>query len=595
MEPKRDSDLKWNGWGYKDSFFFVNDRGIMEFSGSKYEMSGRTFPELVKWMKANLDMDISYKAFSEKQVDPTKIPKPILNKAFIDWLESQKVSFTTDDQKRVHRSHGHTLEDLVKLRIGECAERIPDVVVFPTSHDQVVEIVKAANQFNVVIIPIGGGTSVSSALKCPENEERCIVSLDMCSMSRVLWIDQKNMTAQAQSGIIGIDLENQLNEKGFTLGHEPDSVEFSSLGGWVATRASGIKKNKYGNIEDILVHVKCVTPNGVIEKSCVAPRISCGPDIHHLIIGSEGTLGVITEVTFKICRLPQCKRFGSILFPTFENGVMALREMANQKLAPASVRLMDNDQFRFGQALKPISSLMTKMGDFVKRLYVTQWKKFNPNEMAPATLVFEGTKEEVDLQEKRTYEIASKFGGFPAGEENGRSGYLLTFAIAYLRDIGLDYMAVGESFETSVPWNSVVPLCRNVKELCKRECKRHGVKHPPLVSCRVTQLYDAGACVYFYLGFNYRDLEVPNSAGDEKLLIEKALHVYEEIETAARNEIINCGGSISHHHGVGKIRKQWLPRTVGQVGLSTLNAIKQHLDPKNIFANGNLFTVVSKL
>lgn len=195
--------------------------------------------------------------------------------------------------------------------------------------------------------------------------------------------------------------------------------------------------------------------------------------------------------------------------------------------------------------------------------------------MVAATCVFEGTAEEVDEQAKKLNSIAERFGGVVSGEENGRYGYRLTFAIAYLRDLGMEYGIVGESFETSVPWDKVEKLCKNVKELMKRKGQELGVKYPILSTCRVTQVYDAGACVYFYLGFNGNDLEDP-------------LHVYEEIETAARDEIIACGGSISHHHGVGKLRKQWLPSTVGEIGISLLKSIKNELDPNNIFASNNL-------
>lgn len=129
-------------------------------------------------------------------------------------------------------------------------------------------MVEGASKFNVVIIPIGGGTSVSNALNCPENEMRTICSLDLALLNKILWIDEKNLLCRAQAGIVGQHLEQQLNAKGFTCGHEPDSVEFSTLGGWVSTRASGMKKNKYGNIEDLVVHVNMITPKGRIARNC---------------------------------------------------------------------------------------------------------------------------------------------------------------------------------------------------------------------------------------------------------------------------------------------------------------------------------------
>ncbi|XP_014674540.1 PREDICTED: alkyldihydroxyacetonephosphate synthase, peroxisomal-like [Priapulus caudatus] len=286
--------------------------------------------------------------------------------------------------------------------------------------------------------------------------------------------------------------------------------------------------------------------------------------------------GVVTEVIMKVRPRPPCQKYGSVVFSGFETGVACLREVARQRCAPASIRLVDNEQFIFGQALKPeVNSIIQSFVDGIKKIYLTKWKGFDPKQMCVATLLFEGTHKDVEVQEKKVYEIASMFGGLPAGEENGQRGYDLTFLIAYIRDLGFHYGVISESFETSVPWDRVVDLCRNVKDRLHRECKARGIPHPPFASCRVTQLYDAGACVYFYFAFCIRGLANPVS-------------VYEEIETAARDEILACGGSISHHHGVGKLRQRWLAQTVSGAGLGLLRAVKQHLDPQNIFGSGNL-------
>ncbi|TSM68863.1 Alkyldihydroxyacetonephosphate synthase, peroxisomal [Bagarius yarrelli] len=509
--PKRRQEImKWNGWGYGDSRFLFNKKGQAEFTGK------------------------------------SAVPPPNLNELFVEELKAAGIALSSDPEDRVFRSHGHCLHEIFALREGRIG-RIPDLVVWPNCHDDVVKIVELACKHNVCLIPYGGGTSVSSALECPPEETRSIASLDTSQMSRILWIDEKNLTAHIEAGIIGQELERQLNERGYCTGHEPDSMEFSSLGGWVATRASGMKKNIYGNIEDLVVHVKMVTPKGVIEKSCQGPRMSTGPDIHHFILGSEGTLGVVTEVTMKIRPVPEYQKYGSIVFPNFQQGVACLREVAKQRCAPASIRLMDNEQFQFGHALKPqVSSIFTSFLDGLKKFYITkltqsnhpiqQFKGFDPHHLCVATLLFEGDREKVLQHEKQVYDIAAKFGGLAAGEDNGQRGYMLTFVIAYLRDLGMDYFVIGESFETSVPWDRVLDLCRNVKERIVRECKEKAVQFPPLSTCRVTQTYDAGACVYFYFAFNYRGLSDP-------------VNVYEQVEHAAREEILANGGSLSHHHG----------------------------------------------
>uniref|UniRef100_A0A8C4X835 Alkylglycerone-phosphate synthase n=1 Tax=Erpetoichthys calabaricus TaxID=27687 RepID=A0A8C4X835_ERPCA len=551
--------LKWNGWGYSDSKFIFNKKGQAEFTGKRYRLSGMVLPALREWFEKTFGASLEHKTPPRSALNTSDIPAPILNEDFLDDLKATKIPFSHEIEDRIFRAHGHCLHEIFALREGKF-ERVPDMVVWPNSHSEVEKIVNLACKHNVCVIPFGGGTSVSSALECPPDEKRSIVSLDTSQMNRILWIDEKNLTAHVEAGIIGQDLERLLNVSGYCTGHEPDSMEFSTLGGWVATRASGMKKNIYGNIEDLVVHIRMVTPRGVIEKSCQGPRMSTGPDVHHFIMGSEGTLGVVTEVTIKIRPVPEYQKY----------------EVAKQRCAPASIRLMDNAQFQFGHALKPqVASIFTSFLDGLKKFYITKFKGFDPNQLCVATLLFEGDREKVLQHEKQVYDIAAKFGGLAAGEDNGQRGYMLTFVIAYLRDLGMDFYVIGESFETSVPWDRVLDLCRNVKERIVRECKERGVQFPPLSTCRVTQTYDAGACVYFYFAFNYRGIADP-------------IHVYEQIESAAREEILANGGSLSHHHGVGKLRKRWLQEAISDVGIGMLKSVKQYVDPNNIFGNRNL-------
>uniref|UniRef100_A0A671Q2V6 Alkylglycerone-phosphate synthase n=1 Tax=Sinocyclocheilus anshuiensis TaxID=1608454 RepID=A0A671Q2V6_9TELE len=537
----RQEIMKWNGWGYSDSRFLFNKKGQAEFTGKRYRLSGLILPSLKDWFEGTFGANLQHKS------PATVIAPPDLNEPFVEDLKAAGVAMSHDPEDRVFRAHGHCLHEIFALREGRIG-RVPDMVVWPSCHKDVEKIVELACKHNVCLIPYGGGTSVSSALECPREETRSIVSLDTSQMNRILWIDEKNLTAHVEAGIIGQDLERQLNERGYCTGHEPDSMEFSSLGGWVATRASGMKKNIYGNIEELVVHIKMVTPRGVIEKSCLGPRMSTGPDIHHFILGSEGTLGVVTEVTLKIRPIPEYQKYGSVVFPNFQQGVACLREVARQRCAPASIRLMDNEQFQFGHALKPqVSSIFTSFLDGLKKFYITKFKGFDPHHLCVATLLFEGDRGKVLQHEKQVYDIAAKFG----------IHYKKHLCVC-VQDLGMDYYVIGESFETSVPWDRVLDLCRNVKERIVRECKERGVQFPPLSTCRVTQTYDAGACVYFYFAFNYRGLSDP-------------VHVYEQVEHAAREEILANGGSL-----------------VSGVGLGMLKSVKEYVDPQNVFGNRNL-------
>ncbi|KAK9739288.1 FAD binding domain [Popillia japonica] len=576
--PKiRQELLKWNGWGYRDSQFIVKD-DLLYFTGDRYPIGGHSLPYFTQWVKDVLNVEVNKFQKMKTLPPPERYPNSNIPPKLFDRLNELNISYSTEGLDRLIRAHGHTLHDIYTLR-ESFFKRIPDIVIWPTSHNDVVNIVEFASEHNMVIIPFGGGTAVSGAIDCPD-DPRTIISLDTSQMNKILVLDRENLTVTCESGIIGQDLERELQILGYTCGHEPDSYEFSSLGGWVATRASGMKKNIYGNIEDLLVNVKMVTPKGVLEKNCQVPRLSCGPDFNHVVMGSEGTFGVITEVTLKVRPVPTCRKYGSIVFPDFESGVKCMRAVARERCQPASIRLMDNEQFKFGQSLKPMAGFLGAFVDGLKKFYVTKIKRFDIDSMAVMTLLFEGEKKEVDQHEKRINAIADKFGGLPAGGSNGERGYMLTFVIAYIRDLALEYYVVAESFETSVPWDRAISLCKNVKYRISQECKQRGIQHY-LSCCRVTQTYDAGCVIYFYFAFNYR------------LLKEDPVHVYESIEEKARDEIIACGGSISHHHGVGKLRRKWYPKTVSDVGVALFKATKRELDPQNIFATGNM--VRSKL
>jgi len=484
---------------------------------------------------------------------------------------------TTDGGCRLHHGHGHTVSEMFRLRHGRIG-RQPDVVVFPTSHEDVVALVTIANKFaeHVALIPFGGGTSVSGALECPENERRSIIVVSMRKLNRIVWVDRESMQACVQAGIIGTDLERVLKEQGLTMGHEPDSYEFSSLGGWVATRASGMKKNTYGNIEDIIIGCRCVTPTGVMESASLVPRQSVGPDPLQLVLGSEGTMGIITDVVVKVKQLPTARAYGSVVFPSFTAGVAFMRELAAKQAQPASVRLVDNEQFQFGQALKakPHNPLMTAVKDTLQKAYVTRVAGFEPSSMVAATLLFEGTPQSVAAQQSAVYAIAKGHGGMAGGEANGIRGYFLTYMIAYVRDFAMKYWFLAESFETSVPWSNVLALCDATKGTVRAEARAQGVVGPIYVSCRVTQTYDTGAVVYFYFGFMHKNLTDP-------------LATFHAVEAASRRTILAHGGSLSHHHGVGKHRAGYLKNILTPASAAAVRGAKFAVDPRNVMAAGN--------
>lgn len=563
-------------WGFRDTAFQVNARGHAELSGNRYPgLSGHELPNLLPWFRGVVDLPIVPDDRHEPHYPPA-IPESLAAPELLAELRGflSEDQIVTEARVRLRHGHGHTQEEMYAIKHG-LLPRVPDYVVYPTSEDQVQALIAAATRHAATLIPFGGGTNVTDALRCPDDEQRVIVSVDMRRMNRVLWIDPVNRMACIQAGAVGRTIMEQLADHGFTMGHEPDSVEFSTLGGWISTHASGMKKNRYGNIEDLVLDISAVTPQGRIERRAAQPRESTGIDPRLWLFGSEGNLGIITSAVVKLFPLPEVQKFGSVLFKEFDAGVRFMYDLAQTGRPPASVRLVDNLQFQFGIALKPASTGLKAIKSKLEKALVTKILGYDPNRMVACTLVFEGSREEVAQQEALVYRLAKRHGGMKAGPDNGKRGYQLTYGIAYIRDFVMNYWFLGESFETSVPWSQALSLCENVKKRIADEHEARNLPGKPFISCRVTQVYDTGVCIYFYFAYCYKGVADPSGT-------------YHAIELAARDEVLRNGGSLSHHHGVGKLRKQFLPAIMSETAMRWIHAAKATLDPDNVFGAGNL-------
>lgn len=562
-------------WGFRDTAFHIHDGGVVKLSGNRYDLAGQELPELLGWVQDTIHSDVGADNLNPSNYPPP-IPEPRINDVFVEeignFLNDDQIS--DDAEARLRHGHGQTQEEMYRIKYGRL-ERIPDLIVYPTKDEDVAGLVRAARNHDVCLIPFGGGTNVSDALRCPEQEERMIVSVDMSQMNRVLWIDPENRMACVQAGAVGRNIAEQLAEHGFTMGHEPDSIEFSTLGGWIATHASGMKKNRYGNIEDLVLDATVVTARGTLERAAVAPRESIGVgDARRWIFGSEGSFGIVTRAIIKIFPLPEVQQYGSIVFPDLEQGVAFLYELTQTATPPASVRLVDNLQFQLSQMLKPRSTGLKKRKSALEKWFVVRVKGFDPKRMTACTLVFEGTREQVAAEQRSVYQIAKRYGGMKGGAENGKRGYQLTFGIAYLRDWILNHFLLAESFETSVAWSEALSLCKNVKRRLREEHRKRNLPGKPFATCRITQVYPTGVCVYFYFAYYFKGVENPSA-------------VYSELEHAARDEVLKSGGSLSHHHGIGKIRRDFLPRVLSPGMLAWARDIKKAVDPANVFGAGN--------
>jgi len=396
------------------------------------------------------------------------------------------------------------------------------------------------------------------------------VSLDMRRMRRVLAVDVPSCTARIESGIFGPDLEQQLGAYGVTLGHFPDSFLHSTLGGWIATRSAGMQSDRYGKIEDMVVAVRMVTSEGVLATRTV-PKSSNGIDVNHLCIGSEGTLGVITEATMRVHPRPESRLVRGYLFPEFEGGIQAMQECVRQECKPAMVRLNDPDKTALSLAFRPPASrLSNAMGSLFKG-YLRIRGLALPRACLMLT-AFEGSQVEVARQLRQTQAIYRRFGAISLGESSGKAFESTKYDFPHIRDYLLDRDVTTDVSETSTVWSKILPLYRDTTALLRATILESGV--PPWTGCHISHTYQCGASVYFTFGFRQQP-------GRE-------MEQYLRVKRAVQQSFIDHGATLSHHHAVGSEHLPWLAADISQLGVQAVAAIKRGLDPGNIMNPGRL-------
>lgn len=569
-------DRRAHRWGYRDTRFEFCGPRTVRLTGGRYPLSGRALPGFVPFVEDVLDVSLD-PSLRRDASPPPEVPPPVRNGPFLRELRERlpEGRATEEDRERLVHSHGQlSVDEIHRILRGWSPRRVVDLVVRPESEAEVVELVRLANAHGAVLIPYGGGTNVSGALLPPAGEERTIVSVDTRRMDRILSLDRENNRAEVEAGITGKALERRLEAKGLTTGHVPDSIELSTLGGWISTNASGMKKNRYGNIEDVVLEATLASPGGELATRVAVPRSSTGIQPRALLFGSEGNLGIITRAVLQLHPLPAERRYGSFLFPTFRHGLGFLRALQDAGVQPASVRLANNMEFRLGRSLSPARTPWKSAVSRLKKLYLLGLKRFDPLRMVACTVLTEGTAAGVRRERRTLSRLARRFSGLAGGAAGGKRGYEATFAIAYIRDFLNEFGILGETFETSAPWDRIEAVCDGVERELRRLCGEHGVPGSPYLSYRISQSYRTGVCIYFTMGFCGRGLDRPDET-------------FGRIERRLREVILEEGGSLSHHHGVGKIRRSFMPRVHSGPAIRVLEGMKRALDPNDIFAVRN--------
>ena len=568
-------DLWGHKWGFKDSSFIINDDNTVTFTGKRYEgISGERLPYLIPFVTKVLNTEIKKEPYF-KEIEKKYVTERKINQDFLIDIESSfnedQISFSDDE--RVLHSHGQNSPDEVFKVLYDKLEKFTDIVVYVENEEDVINLIQKAKKHNVCLVPYGGGTNVTNALQLPENEERMIVSVDTRRLNKIISIDTKNLLIEVEAGITGKHLEEELQKKGFTVGHQPDSIELSTLGGWISTNAAGMKKNKYGNIEDIVQNVVMVTPNGTINQIKPLVRSSIGIKTQNLLFGSEGNIGIITKAVLKMHKLPECSDYESVVLKDWDTGLDFMYELAHSSSVPASARMLDSLHYQFGSALKPEKNNIGKLKSKIQKL-VFKMKDFSADDFVAAVFKLEGSFSEVEYQRKNIKRLAKKYNGLLGGSKEGKVGYNITMVIAYIREFFVPQGILGETLETAVPWSKINQVKDEANKLLNELHKKYDLPGKPFFCSRISKVYHTGICMYNTMGINVRGIKNPEK-------------VFSDIEHKIRECFIKNGGSISHHHGVGKLRKDFMPETISSGSIDVIQGIKKSQDPDNIFGISN--------
>lgn len=539
--------MKWWGWGREGVEFTYDDK-----------------PDFAPFITKVLGVDVGGPVVAPVRWEDLDVPASRLPDALRAALEQAvgSDSVSLDPLDRVIHGRGKSLRDLVRQRRGDLG-RLPDAVVRPGGEDEVSAVLAAALHHGAVVIAFGGGTSISGSLEAPPDEERPVLSVDLSRLDQVLEIDAHSRLARVQAGVYGPHLEEQLAPCGYTLGHFPDSFTHSTLGGWIATRSSGMQSDRYGDIADLTRGLRVVTPSGTLVTRAI-PASSTGPSIREMVLGSEGRLGLITEATVHVRRTPARREILGYLFPTFADGLAAARDLAASECALSVARVSDAHETQFSLATRSHPTLVDELGWRALTEFLTRRRGFDLEQMSLAFLGYEGSERHVGTQRRAAGRIVRRHGGLCIGASPGKLYDRKKFDTPYIRDFLLDRGVPADVSETAMSWSRLMPVYEAVTAAAQGAFSALGVQGYML--CHLSHSYHAGACLYFTFAFR------PAPGAD-------MLAGYDTVKGAIQQAFVDHGATLSHHHAVGTEHARWLEQDISAPGVAMLEALFAGTDP----------------
>ena len=536
---------KWWGWGEESLAYRYEDK-----------------PKFVPFVKKMVGVDITRTVqpippFSSLDVPASQLTDA-LRERFVEILGDGFVQ--TDDETRVVHAYGKGVRDLIRIRKGNLG-RVPDVVLYPGTQQEVEALVDAAVEADAVVIPFGGGSNIVAALEAEPGETRQVVSVNMGRLRKVLEIDEVSGLAHIQAGVFGPDMEDQLTQRGWTMGHHPDSFVWSTLGGWIATRSSGMQSDKYGDIADIVRGVTMVMPGQVLQLRPL-PSSSSGPSVREMVLGSEGRLGIITSVWVNVHRLPEAREIQAYFFPTYEDGLKACQQIVESDAAVMMARVSDPVETQYimanGKKSGKVSSLANKA---IQALMVR--KGWDLENIAMSFIGFEGSENHVRYEKGLVGKIVRATGGMGVGKGPGSLYDQKKYDTPYIRDFMLDRGLICDVSETTTPWAYAAEIHSKTVARFHETMNEMGVRG--VVFCHLSHSYHSGACQYFTFAIA--------DDGDNQE------ETYDRAKRVIQQSFMDFHGTVSHHHGVGEEHSPWMDQDISPAGVFIQRKLFEGVDP----------------